>query len=275
MYSGRKALLTSKHQKLDLIAPHFLKQAGLQVVELELDTDQLGTFTGEVPRTGTPLETAIAKAMLGMAQSNSPLGIASEGSIGPDPLVPFVVSDIEVIVFVDDERGIVISETHRSLEIAHAAHSTTTGEDLDEFLLKVGFPDQGLIVRSGAQGPALAKGIAELAELQTAIAAAIAQSGAAHIECDYRAMHSPTCRANIARAAELLAIRVSSTCPACATPGWGKLSYEKGLSCDGCGEFDAEAVRAEMLGCVSCDHTEPGKVIAQTLSPAKCQICNP
>lgn len=276
-YSKKLAVLTSKHEKLEVIAPHFEKHLGLKLQELALDTDQLGTFSGEIPRIGTPLEVAIAKARLGMAETNLPFGIASEGSIGPDPLVPFAVSNIELLVFVDDERGTVVFEPYRSFEIAHATASSKTAGDLNDYLEKVGFPHQRLIVRPGSEKAGWVKGIGDLASLEEAVkhASARSETGFAHIECDYRAMHSPSRRLNISRAAELLAIRLTQVCSQCKTPGFGKVSYERGLSCEACGEFDPDAITAELRGCVSCDHTELGELIALTLNPAKCQICNP
>ncbi len=49
------------------------------------------------------LETAVAKARLGMRQLGLPHGIASEGSFGPHPLVPFLAASTELIVLVDDD----------------------------------------------------------------------------------------------------------------------------------------------------------------------------
>lgn len=276
MYSGKVAVLTSKHQKLELIAPYFLEHLGLEVSELALDTDQLGTFSGEIARTAAPLEVAIAKARLGMAQTGLPYGLASEGSIGPDPLVPFVVSNVELMVFVDDERGIVIYEPYRSFEIASGTTQSATGEDLTEYLERVGFPEQRLIVRPGSE-QTWVKGIGDLAGLKEAVraASALSNTGVAHIECDYRAMHTPTRRINISKAAELLALRLTQICSQCQSPGFGKVTYERGLKCEACGEFDADAVTAEMKGCVSCDHTELGQLIALSLTASKCQRCNP
>lgn len=277
MYSGKRAVLTSKHQKQRLIAPYFAQHLGLQIEELPLDTDQLGTFSGEIPRSRSPLETAIAKARLGMAESGSLLGLASEGTIGSDPLVPFAISNVELMVLVDDERGIVVYEPYRTFDITHATATTASGEDLTEYLAKVGFPHQRLIVSPEAmQGPII-KGVGDLTTLRQAVkvSAESSANGLAHIQCDYRAMHSPSRRLNISKAAELLAIRLTQICTECEAPGFGRLSYERGLSCEGCGEFDSEAITAELRGCVSCDHTELGQLIALTLSPAKCQSCNP
>ena len=62
------------------------------------------------PAAGTITETALAKARLGMAAASATIGIASEGSYGPHPHMPFVAAGIEVMVLIDDERGIVVRE---------------------------------------------------------------------------------------------------------------------------------------------------------------------
>lgn len=91
-------MLTTKHQKLDLIAPILERELGMKMVLHEADTDELGTFSGEIERTSPALETASQKAKIGMKALGLPLGIASEGSIGPDPLMPFMKSDIEYLI---------------------------------------------------------------------------------------------------------------------------------------------------------------------------------
>jgi len=50
-----------------------------------VDTDQFGTFTGEVARTGAPADAARAKARLAMSVTGLPYGLASEASYGPLP----------------------------------------------------------------------------------------------------------------------------------------------------------------------------------------------
>ncbi len=50
-YKNQLAILTTKHEKLPLIAPAMLEVVGLEVTDINLDTDQLGTFSGELPRT--------------------------------------------------------------------------------------------------------------------------------------------------------------------------------------------------------------------------------
>jgi hypothetical protein len=280
-YYGEPIVLTSKHNKLTLIQPAFRDIAGLTVVEQHLDTDLLGTFSGEVERTFPPLETAIRKAELGLIKTGAQLGLASEGSIGSDPLIPFAISNIEHLVLVDKVRGIVISEAFRSLEIVKVSEAVAPGEDLEQLLLSAGFPEQKLIAKpnqvdgEGSLNPI--KAISTRESLLDAIAECAKQSkdGKARIEPDYRAHNSPSRAKNIIKVAEMLATRILKLCPTCNCPGWGKVGYDYGLSCQACDTHDSTAVRQEVLGCASCDQKLAGVVLATNLRAANCQQCNP
>jgi hypothetical protein len=274
-YPSKTAVLTSKHQKLDLVRPSLESATGLSLIEQAMDTDHLGTFSGEIERLGTPLEVAIKKAQLGMIATGLPLGVASEGSIGPDPLVPFVISNIETLVFVDQELDIVISETFRSLDIVSATTKTFPGQDLTEYLAKVGFPEQRVIAKSSSGG--VEKGLGSISSLEQAIAklALEAHESSVSLEPDYRAMHCPTRRINIEHAAKALAFRVASLCPDCNAPGWGKKDFVRGLLCSDCGSDHPDAVAQELKTCVRCDFVQPGMVLAESLDPSKCFSCNP
>lgn len=277
-YRRRSAVLTSKHQKLALIEHTFLESCGLLVTESSLDTDQFGTFSGEVERTLPPLQTAIRKARLGMGVTGIPLGLASEGSIGADPMVPFLTSDIELMVLVDDERGIVISESYRSLEIIAVRKEILRGENLKEFLRRADFPDHKLIAKPKSDGSAECfKAISSLAQLESAVAICLKNSptGVVVLESDLRANHSPSRQKNIKHLAVLLAARVSRLCPMCNTPGWGRVGYLRGLRCALCSRILPEAIREEVLGCVSCEFTQSGSVLAEVADPAICTWCNP
>jgi len=82
-YHGRRAVLATMHGKEAVISPAFRKRLGLRVETPKgLDTDALGTFTGEIARIGTIRETSIAKARLGMTTMGISIGIASEGATG-------------------------------------------------------------------------------------------------------------------------------------------------------------------------------------------------
>ena len=277
-YLEKKVVLTSKHEKLKLIKPAFDALVGCELFEENLDTDQLGTFSGEIERVASPRETALQKAQLGMKETGLLLGLASEGSIGPDPVIPFMNSNIEHLVFVDDENGIVISEIYRSFDITAATITAAPGQDLASFLETADFPRHALIVRPNTRVKSdCIKGITDPDHLIAAIevSSKISPNGFVVIESDLRAMHSPSRRKNIEEVAKLLALRVSHLCPECDTPGWGQVDYKKGLNCSECGMNNLTAISQEILGCVKCDHRQPGKVIAESLEPAQCNFCNP
>ena len=85
-YAGRRIALATMHAKERAIAPPILKELGAElVVPEQIDTDALGTFSGEIERQGTMGEVAVRKARLGMAATDLKIGVASEGTYGPHP----------------------------------------------------------------------------------------------------------------------------------------------------------------------------------------------
>jgi hypothetical protein len=277
-YFGQGAVLTTKHEKLPLIAPPFSELIGLQISECKEDTDQLGTFSGEIERNLPPLETAIKKAKLGMDKAGVSLGLASEGSIGPDAEVGFFNSDVEYLVFVDASRDLVISEVFRSFDIRAGSLVTEPGHQISNFLEKVDFPNHKLIVTANSSSKiSPIKGIGTLDELESAIelTAKDSKDGKVLIQSDLRAHCSPSRQKNIKNVAALLAKRIATLCVKCQVPGWGRVDYERGLKCLGCREIKPNAIKREILGCSKCEHRELGDVIREFLDPAHCDFCNP
>ncbi len=267
--------MATKHDKAKLVTQHFKDILDMAVQEVLVDTDVFGTFAGEIERVGTPLETAVKKAQLGIKTSGNPYAIASEGSVGPDPFFGFVNANIETMVFVDTELDIQVHETIKSNEIT-AFSTATLKNDLGLFLQKADFPNHAVIVKPHI-GQGAHKGIRDLRTLEKAITDSRDQSadGEAIIESDLRAMCSPSRQKNIAAVGLKLAQRLSHTCPECRTPGWGLKSYIRGVECSQCGDFSEEAINREIMGCFKCEFTVPGAVINLTLDPARCMSCNP
>ena len=267
--------MPTKHDKGRLVAPHFHNLLQVHIEEVNLDTDVLGTFSGEIERVGNSLETAIRKAKLGIEATGNPYVIASEGSITTDPFVPFISADIETLLFIDEELGITVHETVISNQII-AATTTTLKNNLDEFLKRADFPKHDLIVKPNIGAGAI-KGIRELRELEKAIIEARDKSadGQAIIESDFRAMYSPSRQENISKVGLKLAQRLVNTCPDCHTPGWGLKSYTRGVHCSECGDYAENALKEEILGCAKCEYTKPGAVINVTIDPSRCMSCNP
>ncbi len=277
-YRGRTAALGTKHGKERAIAPPLARRLGLSVTVAAFDTDMLGTFTGEVERPGTPRETVLLKARRGAETARVPIGIASEGSFGPHPSLPWLPCGQELLAFVDLESGLRVVESRISLR---TTHGQTTARDLDAagaFLRRIGFPRQAVIVRPNLGDGPLLKGVAEPAAVAAAIrdAAAASGDGTARIEVDMRAHLNPVRMGEIRRLAARLAKRLATPCPACGRPGFGGDGPVPGLPCGWCGTPTA-APLGERWTCPSCGHgevrTRPDR--PSVADPGQCGECNP
>lgn len=275
-YTNTRAVLATQHRKSEAIAPVFKEFLGMDIEEVFVDTDSLGTFSGEIERVGSARDVVIAKARMGIKASGHPVALASEGSIGADPFLPFINSDIELIAFVDENLNFELVESFRSTEIIAATMKVTSVSNLDDFLRKADFPNHKLLIKAGTGKATFSvKGIDNQRLLEDSLSKALEIYPEVILESDLRAHCSPSRMANIGRAAEKIARRLSQQCPECQSPGWGVIGAIRGLPCSECGEISEEHVRAHLLGCVKCDFTEQGKDLAESISPANCNLCNP
>lgn len=281
-YCRRQASLATKHGKERAIARPFRFALGLEIVTTpDLDTDLLATFSGEVPRVGTAFEVCERKARLGMAATGLPFGLASEGSFGPHPFFPFIPGGIEIMTFVDDERGFVVTESFVAERTNYGHREARHIDELVDWLPAVSFPSHAVIVRTKSPdgpGAPVEKGIASVDRLRAAIAGAARTSneGMAWVEPDMRAHLNPTRMTAIRRLAFKLARRLATPCPACAAPGWGQTGTVKGLPCELCGA-PTNMVRLELFSCAACSHSEerPRRDGLTQTSPQYCPECNP
>lgn len=270
-YRDAAAALATRHGKKAAVGPAMAEVLGLRVVVPgELDTDSLGTFTGEVPRPASMRDTARLKARMGMAATGLPLGLASEGSFGPHPAIPFLAAAHELMIFIDDASGFEIAEEQVSPDTNFAALEVTPEADLEGFLMQAGFPSHALIFRSGG---GIVKGIAAREQLGGLLRRA---AGPVRLETDMRAHLNPTRMAVIAGLAQKLAQRIATPCPACGAPGFGVVRAEPGLACEDCGA-PTRLVKTLVFGCQPCGHeeTRPRPDGRAHATPAECQECNP
>jgi ribosomal protein S27AE len=269
--------LATQHGKLAQIAPHFDAFPEWAVKLAEIDTDVFGTFSGEIPRKLSPRETAIEKARAGAEMLGCDYGLASEGSIGPHPQIPWVTADHELLTLVCLSKNIVVVESHLSTEIqahkAQVSHET----DIDQLIAKLDLPQHGALIHFTENNEQhVIKGVLDPNEF-TRLLKELSRSTVSdvHVENDFRAMNSPTRQANISVCAEKLVHRINSTCPECQEIGWGKIGYEYGLPCSECLETVYSVPHSDKLGCVACNHTELVSLGKQTIDPARCDYCNP
>jgi hypothetical protein len=287
-YAGVTVALATRHGKERVIARALRHGLGADLLHVRsVDTDALGTFCGGVRRPGSALAACIAKAEAALVAGGVEFAIASEGSFGPHPQLPFLAAGREWLVFVDRCRGLTISEqllaprTNFAHRLVTAPEASGPDQGLGRWLEQVGFPSHGLMVRAhngGAGAAEVEKGLHQWEELVAAIrrAAAASSDGLALVETDMRAHCNPTRMGAIRRLTFRLVRRLASPCPACQAPGWGVVDQRSGLPCGVCG-FPTALTRAVVWGCSRCGHQEekPRPDGLHLADPGQCNWCNP
>ena len=277
IYSGSSIALLTQHGKEKVIAPVLASTVECQVrLVTGFDTDQLGTFTRDIPRLGTQLEAARKKARMGMALAKSSLGLASEGSFGPDPYTGMFIWNVEMVVWIDDTLGIeVVGIASGKASLFHQL--TANWAEAKKFAYKSGFPMHGLVVRSQHQDdPRIRKGITDWETLHEAFqwASTEADNSCAFLETDVRAHMNPTRMEIIAEATQDLARKLNTLCPDCNTPGFQITNRVLGLPCEGCGIPTRETL-ADVYRCVRCSYEITTARPEKKAQAGRCDFCNP
>ena len=278
VYQGQTAALLTQHGKEAILGPLLGQHLGCSVHHVSsFDTDQLGTFTREQPRPGSQLDAARRKARVGMELSGLSLGLASEGSFGMDPHMGLVPWNVEIVVWIDDQRGLEVvgmaqgpADDRQGLLNSHEA--------LQTFATNAGFPAHGLVLRpEGPDDPRVHKDLVTWGDLNQAfdIARQASVDGMVFAESDLRAHRNPKRQALIHQAGLDLTKRLSSACPECQAPGFSQHGLVPGLRCRACGRR-TQLPMSETWRCTCCGH-EAQKPLptAAGADPAQCRHCNP
>ncbi|MFK2905951.1 hypothetical protein ISP17_18470 [Dyella ginsengisoli] len=278
---GETAVLATMHGKERAIATLLERFLGVRVVVPDdFDTDRFGTFSRDVARVGTALDTARAKIHAGFERvPEARLGLASEGSFGPHPVVPFLAWGSEQVVLIDRASGLELVGRHAA-PASHFVHAQVADVDAAlAFAARVGFPRQGVIVMGVEHGQpspavALAKNASDRDTLIAAVRRALDACGAASLETDMRAHRNPRRMRCIRRATVDLLRAWRSRCPACARPGFVITARLPGRPCGWC-SAPTRQMLADERRCAGCGHLERRPRDDGPAEPAHCDACNP
>lgn len=277
-FAGRVAVLATMHRKEAAIAPPLEAHLGVRVtVPPAFDTDVFGTFTGDVKRPADQITTARLKAAAALRQTGESLAIASEGSFGPHPQMPFVACDRELVLLIDRQHQLEIVGECLSTDTNYRSQRVHSPAEALAFAESVGFPQHGLVVKDGESDRILAKGITDQDVLLAQVEQALNQSPRhAQIETDMRALYNPTRMAVIAQAAEELVRAIAQGCPDCSCPGFGLVKQFPGLPCSLCGTPTLLTL-ARLYRCQRCQFEQrlPGDHGLSAADPGHCPYCNP
>lgn len=271
------ALLT-KHKKEQLIAPIIEPFLGTKICPItEYDTDQLGTFTREIKRNGTQLETARKKAKIGMEIKNLKYGIGSEGSFTADPYTGFIAWNTEMVVFIDDINELeIVGIAHGPAKVLQKTAQTI--DEAQEIISAFGFPENHIILRPDDENSKIIiKDISDWGELKNKFnyCLELSKNGCVYIENDLRSHANPSRQEIIKLATIDLLLKMHSYCPECNMPGYWLYGSKGGLQCEYC-NFPTNVSKVLIYRCLKCGFTKevnrPDKKYAEQVS---CSFCNP
>ncbi len=277
-YQNKECMFPTMHRKHEVVAPIFNELLGLEVTAVEVDTDQFGTFSGEVARVLPVKDTLRKKIESGFGTKDGQIAVASEGSISPHPYIPFVTANMESLMFVDKEKGFELTVSHLSTDIVAEKMEVSDYSELNHFLLKADFPNHGLmVIPKDPIQLEVCKGIRDESELAEAIKVLVGKSRVNRVvvQNDFRAHMSPTRMKNIGDCARKLAIRIAQKCPKCSQPGWGAVSSIYDARCEYCESKLKSVVSGYQNGCVTCDYVEVEELDDVSNSSKWCDFCNP
>lgn len=280
-YQDRRAIIATMHGKEAVIAPLFDSAFAISsLVPPDFDTDQFGTFTREIARQGSQLDSARAKAKAALDTTGETLAIASEGRFGPHPQIPWVASNHEIVLLLDLAYGFEVYASYESLDTNYEQAKVKSLEEAIAFAQRVHFPTHGLVLTvqtSDQTEPLRYKGLNDWDVLKSWVQTWQPRSttGLIQLETDMRAMQNPMRMEVIRQATERLIQHLQQTCPDCHCPGFTVIEAIPGLPCEWCWT-PTGLICKEIYGCQKCDRREarvnPDKPFA---APAYCPNCNP
>lgn len=278
-YRHRTGVLATMHRKEQVIAPLFATEFSIPIiVPPEFDTDYFGTFTRDIQRWGTQLETARAKAKAALAATGETLAIASEGSFGPHPQLPWIASNREMVLLIDSQYNFEVYADHISLKTNYEHADLKSLDDAIAFAQKTHFPSHALVVMTHpdqSDPPLIYKGITDWQEFTQRVQSLLQQSahGLVRIETDMRALFNPTRMEVIQHTTQLLLQKLKTTCPVCNCPGFDVVDTLPGRPCAWC-HAPTPLIQQEIYRCQHCAFQEKISLEAKA-DPMYCPHCNP
>lgn len=278
LFSDRELLIVTKHSKELVLGPLFEKEFQLiYKLPIKFDTDSLGTFSGEIERKDSALETLRSKCNIALQEEGMDLALATEGSFGNHPTVFFSPTNDELIMLYDKKNKLEIVERVLSLETNFDAQEIHSYNQLEEFIKKTKFPSHGVILKNKQLGwTKISKGIQDIETLQKAYDYVTKDQSSCFIETDMRALYNPTRMKIIKEVGLKLIQKINAACPNCQFPGFGVVRTEAGLLCNRC-QMPTRSTSAHIYQCKKCDFEFIKKFPFKktTEDPMYCDFCNP
>lgn len=273
-FKNKTCLIVSKHQKEVVIAPILNAKLGIICISnATIDTDALGTFTGEIERVKSPYDTVKDKCLLGQDLPGVDFIVANEGSFGAHPFIPFITADEEFICLYDVYEKEFVVEKMLFYETNFSTVKITNVAELDDVLMKLNFPSHGVILRTENL---IIKDLFDLDEIRKCVVEMLFLQGYCNIDTDMRAMHNPTRMKCIEQLTMKFTNTLTSTCNQCGWYGFTIVEHKEGLACSLCSR-PTKSTLYHLYKCKKCNF-EKKKLFPhnkEVEDPTYCDWCNP
>lgn len=278
IFRNRKVVIATMHRKEKVIAPLLEEVFDMEtIIPKNFNTDQFGTFSGEIKRVKSPLETVRSKALAALLTADEDLVLASEGSFGPHPESPFITGNEELVLLIDTKNDFEIIGRHFTENTNFNHQKIESVTELQSFADSVGFPKHGIILKISTQNKLeeIFKDFENFDVLQKQVSELLENSKSIYAETDMRASMNPTRMNAIKEASQNLISKMNSVCPKCNAPGFSIVEALFGLRCKLCNS-PTKGIRAYILNCQKCDFIcERKRKDISFQDPTFCDYCNP
>lgn len=278
MFKGRKLVIATQHKKEQVIAPILEKEIGVTCFTNTLfNTDSLGTFSGEIERKSSALDTLRAKCIQTAKLHQCDLAIGSEGSFGMHPTLFFSAADEEFLMLLDLKNNLEIVTKELSTATNFGGETISNLQELLAFAEKSCFPSHALILKSSEKNPTfIYKGIQSEKDLINKFEYLKKNFSKVHVETDMRAHMNPSRMQIIKKATQQLISKIQSCCPSCDTPGFDIILAKPGLRCSSC-NLPTKSTLSWIYQCKKCAFEKESFFPYQKEleDPMFCDYCNP
>lgn len=276
-FKQHKLLMVTDHGKGQLLAPLFQDALGMTMAEQppSIATDSLGTFSGEIERPAGPLETLRMKAELVPPSEPDVVRMASEGSFGPHPELPFLPFNQEWVGALLPD-GLFVTGYAQSTETNFQQQQINSVREAQDFFRQANQPATGhaIILTHRGAAKTYAKGLITADEVTKAYERLRALGpGTIEASTDMRAHLNPTRQQVILAAASDLIANLKRACPNCASVGFQFVGYNRGLPCSWCSR-PTRMPLAERYQCPACSFEAAIPTAQTSADPAVCDWCN-
>lgn len=277
-FVGKKVGIVSMHHKHEILQNELKQELKLiPFLVTNINTDEFGTFSGEIERKLSALDTLRLKCEAGkIRHPEIDLFLASEGSFGAHPDLFFSAANEELILIKDFSLD---KEYMASYFTSNTNYSNFKSNDISQvkqFIQQVGFPRHGILIKDSTESNLWHKEITSWNELDLFLENCQKKASFIEVQTDMRAHRNPTRQESIKTCLNKLIASIKTTCPSCNSVYFNFEKTVPGLPCKAC-SMPTKTTLKHLYKCHFCSY-EKEILHPRNLKyedPQFCDFCNP